>query len=94
MTVIQEAIDAGMWVYYCNTDDIFWIGQQQGPLKAAFYGPYQGNLWKLTNAINPIALIGITLSTIALLYPLIHRLDKNFPLAHCKNNQSFHLLRG
>lgn len=74
MTGIQEAIDSGMWVAHCNTDDIFWIGQQQGPLKAAFYGPYQGNLWKLTNAINPIALIGIALSTIALLHPLIHRL--------------------
>jgi len=81
MIVIWEAIDAGMWVYYCNTEDIFWIGVQHGPMKGAVYGPYQGILWKLTSAINPLATIGIILATMALLYPLIRRaLPKNNPM--------------
>ena len=82
MIAIWEAIDGGMWVYYCNNEDIFWIGIQKGPEKGAFYGPYQGILWKLTNALNPLATIGIILSTIALLYSLIRRaLPKNNPIS-------------
>lgn len=74
-TVIWEAIDAGMGVYYCEAENIFWVGQALGPLKgSAFYGPYQGYLWKLTNAINPLALVGIILSAIALLCTPVQRL--------------------
>ena len=71
VTVIWSTIDAGMWVFYCDTESVFWIGQAIGPLKGSvFHGPYQGYLWKLANAVNPIALVTIILSAIALLYTL------------------------
>ncbi len=65
---IWVAIDAGMWLYYDNTENIFWIRTLTGPLKTTFYGPYPGILWVLTSLINPIALAGIVLSMIALIY--------------------------
>lgn len=73
MVTIWEAIDGGMWLYCDNTENVFWIGVQLGPMTAAFYGPYQGILWTLTNIINPLALIGIAISIMTLLYPLVHR---------------------
>ena len=71
---IREVIDGGTWLYYGNTQNIFWITVQQGPMKNTTYGPYQGNLWILTNIINPLALAGITLSIIALVYRPLSKL--------------------
>jgi len=71
---IWEAIDAGTWLYYDNNENIFWITIQRGPMKNTTYGPYQGSLWTLTNTINPLALAGITLSTITLIYRPIRKL--------------------
>lgn len=73
---IRETIDGYIGVYYCDTEDIFWIGAQRSPTTAGFYGPYPGILWKLTNDMTPLAgiitsAIGITLSAIALLYSLV-----------------------
>ena len=76
---IWAAIDAGTWLYYDNTENIFWIGVLTGPMKSAFYGPYPGILWTLTSLINPLAIAGITLSIIALIYQPIHKLlTKNY----------------
>jgi hypothetical protein len=83
-TVIWSAIDAGMWVDYCETENIFWVDEQWGPLKGAFYGPYDGILWKLTNALNPIALVAIVLSVVALLYTLGYS-TKTHALSHTEN---------
>jgi len=71
---IWEVIDGGTWLYYDNTQNIFWITVQHGPMKNTVYGPYQGNLWTLTNTINPIASAGITLSIITLIYPPLSKL--------------------
>jgi len=71
---IWEAIDAGTWLYYDNTENTFWIAVQNGPMKGAFYGPYLGILWTLTSLIDPLALAGITLSIIALIYQPIRKL--------------------
>jgi hypothetical protein len=71
---IWVAIDTGMWLYYDNTENIFWIGLLTGPMKSAFYGPYPGILWTLTSLINPLALTGIVLSIIALIYQPSRRL--------------------
>lgn len=76
---IWVAIDTGMWLYYDNTENIFWIGVLTGPMKSAFYGPYPGILWTLTSLINPLAIAGIILSIIALIYQPIHKLlTKNY----------------
>jgi hypothetical protein len=80
-TVIWSVIDAGMWLCYCETENMFWIAEQWGPLKGAFYGPYDGILWKLTNAINPIALVTIILSAITLLCTIGHS-TKTRTLSH------------
>jgi hypothetical protein len=73
---ISKNIDGYIGVYYCDTEDIFWIGAQRGPTTAGFYGPYEGILWKLTNDMTPLAgiivsAIGIILSAIVLLYSLV-----------------------
>ncbi len=65
---VWEAIDGGTWLYYDNKENTFWIGIQNGPMKGAFYGPYSGILWALINLTNPLAIAGITLSIIALIY--------------------------
>jgi hypothetical protein len=74
MITIWEAIDGGTWLYYDNAQNIFWITVQHGPMKNTTYGPYQGNLWTLTNTINPLATVGITLSIITLMYRPLSRL--------------------
>jgi hypothetical protein len=71
---IWEVIDGGSWLYYDNDQNIFWITVQHGPMKNTTYGPYQGNLWTLTNTVNPLALAGITLSAIALIYRPLSKL--------------------
>ncbi|HKZ93573.1 MAG TPA: hypothetical protein VJ249_03195 [Candidatus Bathyarchaeia archaeon] len=71
---IWEMIDGGTWVYYDNDQNIFWITVQNGPMKSTTYGPYQGILWTLTSLIHPLALTGITLSIIALIYQPIRKL--------------------
>ncbi len=71
---IWEVIDGGTWLFYDNPENIFWIGVQTGPMKNAFYGPYQGSLWILTNTMDPLAAVGITLSVVLLIYPSLSRL--------------------
>jgi hypothetical protein len=71
---VLVAIDTGMWLYYDNTENIFWIGAHTGPMKSTFYGPYPGTLWTLTSLMNPLAIAGIALSIIALIYQPIRKL--------------------
>jgi len=74
VTTIWEVIDGGMWLYYDNTENIFWITIQRGPFKNTTYGPYQGSSWALTNTISPLALTAIALSITALIYRPIRKL--------------------
>ena len=71
---IWEVIDGGTWLYYDNTENIFWIGLLTGPMKSSFYGPYPGTLWILTSLINPLALAGIILSIVAMIYQPLRKL--------------------
>lgn len=79
---IHVAIDTGMWLYYDNTENIFWIGTLTGPMKSTFYGPYPGIQWTLTNIVNSLALAGIILSIIALIYQPLRKL---WTITHATN---------
>lgn len=86
---IWEAIDGGMWLFYDPTRNIFWIGVQTGPMKGAFYGYYPGILWILTSFINPLALTGIALSMMILVYQPVRRLwiKTHIASATCEANE-------
>jgi hypothetical protein len=86
---IWEAIDGGMWLFHDPTRNIFWIGVQTGPMKGAFYGYYPGILWILTSFINPLALTGIALSMMILVYQPVRRLwiKTHIASATCEANE-------
>jgi hypothetical protein len=71
--IVQQGIDAGTALLYDNKENIFWIGDSTGPFRSMIYGPYSGIMWELTKAIDPLAILGMILSTIALLYPVMGR---------------------
>jgi hypothetical protein len=61
-------------VFFCNSQDIFWIGVERCTGPGTLYGPYQGKLWRQANGINSTALTTVTLSSIAIVTPLIYLL--------------------
>jgi hypothetical protein len=61
-------------VFFCNSQDIFWIGVERCTGPGTLYGPYQGELWRQANDINPNALKTATLSSIGIVIPLIYLL--------------------
>lgn len=80
--IIDEPIDGATALLYDNKENIFWIIDSTGPMRTAVYGPYQGILWGLTRATDPLTILGMTLSWIAIFYPpmgrtLRHNIEEN-----------------